>query len=206
MAPQNPEFVRLADYMTTGMHQDPATGWSITGMDVKPFPEDPAEQRVVRRLINSGMVEAAGTAEHEEAHPEEYEEKSEEEAEAARMVEIVQAAAGKKSGPVQEHKLRAKEQERAARVVAARVRATLEEQGIDPDEIAGLDADTLAGVADNERRAALVAEQEEDFEEPEDEEERLAQQQERTATRAPAGTKKTEPSKKAKKKKASASS
>lgn len=64
----DPEFVRLAERLTTGMLADLYSGWSISGYDVKRFPEGDAAARFVRENLNAGKLEEASQAEWDEVH------------------------------------------------------------------------------------------------------------------------------------------
>lgn len=170
----NPDFVRLADHMVHGLVVDmDGTGWSLSGYDVQPFPEDSQAARFVRQKINAGIIEPASQAEYDEAHPEADDD--EDEKEANRMVALVRAAAGR-GGAQQEHKVRERENARGTNVQQARAVAKLREAGFEPED-EDADLDTLEYEADLARREAL----EEESEVTDD----PAEQQERTATRAP---------------------
>lgn len=169
--PNNPDFVRQADYMVTGMTVDMDTGWSISGYDVVEFPEDRDQARFVKRNLNLGRLEAATQAEYDEAHPEV--EVDEDELQAERFVRAVNAAQGR--GGTQEHVLREREGKGAARLRRARAVARAEEEGYDVDE-----GDDIEYVTDRQRRQNIIDQQQEDGLDTDDPEE----QKERTATRA----------------------
>lgn len=68
---QDPQYVRLAVRMQTGMLVDTfGSGWSISGMDVRKFPEDSNRkaQKFVRAELNDGKLEPASLAEWDEVH------------------------------------------------------------------------------------------------------------------------------------------
>lgn len=169
-----PEYVRLADHMVHGLVVDMETGWSISGYDVKEYPEDADQAKFVRQKINAGIVEPATAAEYEAAHPQE--EQDEQAAEAEHLVQLVKAAAGR-GGGAQEHKMRAKHQGSHSEVVRQRQLATLRAQGVDVDD----DEADLDFAEDKARREAAAAEAEENDELNDDPE----AQKERSATRAP---------------------
>lgn len=171
MSPTNaPDYIRLADHMVTGLVVDMETGWSISGYDVQPFPEDREQARFVKRRINAGIIEPATKAEFDEAHPDV--EEDEDEVAAERMVRLVQAAQGR--GGTQEHVIREREGRGAAKLQRARARAKAEEEGYDLED--GQDADFAA---DQARREAIVSDQEDDGLTDDD----VDAQKERTATR-----------------------
>ena len=67
MAKKDPKFVRITDPLRRpGLYDVQASGWSITGKDVKEFPEDEAAQKFVRRQIRDGNIEPCSRAEYEE--------------------------------------------------------------------------------------------------------------------------------------------
>lgn len=74
--PNDPDYVRLTHRLTTGMLADVlgGSGWSISGMDVKEFPEDEDQARFVRAELNSGKLEPCSRAEYDEVHDEDEEE------------------------------------------------------------------------------------------------------------------------------------
>lgn len=192
----NPEYVRLADHLVHGLIVDTdGTGWSISGLDVKPFPDNREEARFVKRQLNAGKLEAAGVAEYEEAHPDGDEEAGDAEA----FVEAVRAAAGR-GAPRQEHKLRADLKGKQDRMRAARFAATLEREGVDLDEDDDLEAMIESERQARRREALLDSQTDED-----DEDDDPAVQKERTATRPAAGAKKATKAKKAAKKRRAAS-
>lgn len=60
MATEDPQYVRLASRLTSGTQVDLNTGWSISGMDVKPFPKENSEAaRFVRSRMNRSILEPA---------------------------------------------------------------------------------------------------------------------------------------------------
>lgn len=170
--PQNPEYVRLADHMTSGLCVDMETGWSISGFDVKEFPADREQARFVRRKLNAAILEAASLAEYEEAHPQV--EEDDEEKEAQHLVDLVKAVSQR--GGRQEHVTRAKLTEQHRAVKASRLKAKLEDEGIDSDDFS---PDEMEYESDRARRQALVDEAEEEGLTDDD----VEAQKERTATR-----------------------
>lgn len=188
---KTPEYVRLPERLVHGMMADTISGFSIAGYDVVPFPEDPEQARYAKRQLNAGNLEPAIEAEYEEAHPEAFEDEDDDEREAARMVEVVRAAAGKKDGPMQEHKFRQRIEGRQAAVQSKR-----REVDADDDEFDG-SVDARRARRSQQRRERVLEVQRDEIESDDPEE-----QEERTATRAPAGTPKA--SKKASKAKKAA--
>lgn len=69
MPNEDPQYVRLATRLSKGMVCDVmGSGWSISGLDVRKFPEGNVAQRYVRAQLNAGKLEPASKAEYEEAH------------------------------------------------------------------------------------------------------------------------------------------
>lgn len=65
----DPQYVRLATRLSRGMVCDvKGSGWSISGLDVRKFPEGNVAARFVRAKVNAGVLEPASKAEWEEAH------------------------------------------------------------------------------------------------------------------------------------------
>lgn len=172
MSPTNaPEFVRLADHMVHGLVVDMESGWSISGYDVKEFPEDREQGRFVKKAINAGKLEPATQAEYDEAHPEVEEDDDTRQAE--NFVRLVNAAQGR--GGTQEHVLRARESGQATKLRAARARAKAEEEGYDIDDDA--DEADIDYASDQQRREALISDAEDDgllTDDPEEQKERTA--------------------------------
>lgn len=180
-----PEYVRLADHMVHGLVVDMETGWSISGYDVVPYPEEADQGKFVRQKINAGIVEPATAAEYEAAHP--AEDEDEQASEAARLVELVKAAAGRGGGQ-QEHKMRAKHQGSHAAIQRQRNIARLREQGVEIDDDEAADqADAEIEFAVDQARREAIAEDAADNDETNDDPEA---QKERSATRAPRKAKK----------------
>lgn len=165
----NPKYVRLADHMVNGCCVDMESGFSISGYDVQPFPEEDRDaSRFVRRKINAGVLEPAGQAEYDEAHPEEEEDEN---ASAARdFVAAVKAVDAK--APSQEHLVRQKHGDRLSRIKAARASANDEDDDYERESA---------------RREALINEADEGDLNTDDPE----QQRENTATRPAQTAKKT---------------
>lgn len=70
----DPEFVKLAERLTTGMLADVhGSLWSISGYDVKRFPEGEVAARFVRENLNAGKLEEADQEEWDEVHSGELE-------------------------------------------------------------------------------------------------------------------------------------
>lgn len=182
---KNPEFVRLADHMVHGLCVDMDSGFSLSGYDVQPFPEEREQQRYVRRQINAGVMEPASQAEYDTAHPESDDDDSDEDAD--RFVEAVKAASGR--GGKQEHRLREKETGKHEAIRGARERAKLAEAGYDVDE--DEDADDEDFLEEQERREAIAAQQEEDGLDTDDPEEQKEATAERPAAKAEKSAKKT---------------
>lgn len=71
--PNDPSYVRLANRLSLQMVADISefgSGWSISGLDVKEFPEDIDAARYVRLKLGQGVLEPATKAEFEEIHDE----------------------------------------------------------------------------------------------------------------------------------------
>jgi hypothetical protein len=72
MAKNDPKFVRLAPRLSRGCISDVmASGWSISGLDVKPFPDGTngrakAAAKWVRRQLAAGVLEPCSKAEYED--------------------------------------------------------------------------------------------------------------------------------------------
>lgn len=65
----DPKYVRLATRLSRGMVCDvEGSGWSISGLDVRQFPEGNVASRFVRSKLNAGLLEPASKSEWEEAH------------------------------------------------------------------------------------------------------------------------------------------
>lgn len=63
----DPQYVRLASRVSNGTQVDLNTGWSISGMDVKPFPSDnTAAAAFVRSRMQRNILEPASAAEYED--------------------------------------------------------------------------------------------------------------------------------------------
>lgn len=61
------KYVRLRDGLHTGVLVDVESGWGISGMDVKPFPEDdPVAASFVSGRVAAGVLEGASKAEYDE--------------------------------------------------------------------------------------------------------------------------------------------
>lgn len=168
----NPSYVRLSDRMVHGLVVDMESGWSISGFDVKEFPEDREQARFVKQRLNSGVLERASEAEYDEAHPESDDEET---ADAQAFVEAVQVATGKRNVGRQEHRVRSSHQERQQAVRNARFAARLEEEGIDVDDF---DPDAYEYALQQKRRKQAIEEQSDEItDDPEE-------QKEKSATRA----------------------
>ena len=71
MPNDDPQYVRLANRLSRGILADvEGSGWSISGLDVKPFPEGTNAARFVRHALRDGKLEPASRAEHEEVQSE----------------------------------------------------------------------------------------------------------------------------------------
>lgn len=164
----NPKYVRLADHMVHGLVVDPETQWSISGYDVKPWPDDKEAARFVKKKINQGVLEGAAQAEFDEAHPEGEGDPSEHVDEAAAFVNAVREVQGRVTEP--EHLVQKRIAEHASRIKQARSDNT-DEDGT------GSDA---------ERRQALISQAEDEGAYDDD----PNAQKESTATRARGAAKK----------------
>lgn len=109
-----PKYVRLTNRLSTGLIVDMDSGWSISGRDVQPFPEDADQARYVKGRLNQGVLEPASEEEYDATHPDPEANLSDEERDAKRFVQMVEAA-GKKL-PVQEIKVRQELQRQAEKV------------------------------------------------------------------------------------------
>lgn len=91
----DPKYIRLAAARQLTMVADVlgGTGWSISGADVKPFPENDREKDYVRNLVRSGVLEPCSKAEYEEVQERNKEEFETEaaRAEAARALAVARA-------------------------------------------------------------------------------------------------------------------
>jgi hypothetical protein len=67
---EDPPYVRLANRLSRTILADigaaGSSGWSISGLDVKPFPKEDKAARFVRHELRDGKLEPAGKAEFEE--------------------------------------------------------------------------------------------------------------------------------------------
>lgn len=61
----DPAFVRLPERLLSGNWTDLATGFGVAGLDVKEFPDDPDEIRVVRDALRSQLLEPATRADYD---------------------------------------------------------------------------------------------------------------------------------------------
>lgn len=122
----DPKFVRLASRLTRGCCADVnGSGWSIAGLDVKPFPETnnargKAQAKFVRKMLGQGYLEPASRAEYED---------------------ILEARASLPLGDAlkQESRFQRAAEEATERIVASRNRATAadpveEDEDEDDDE------------------------------------------------------------------------
>lgn len=70
----DPSYVRLANRLSLQTIADISefgSGWSISGLDVKEFPEDTEAARYVRLKVGQGVLETASRAEFEEVQDDE---------------------------------------------------------------------------------------------------------------------------------------
>lgn len=70
----DPSYVRLANRLSLQVIADISefgSGWSISGLDVKEFPEDTEAARYVRLKVGQGVLETATRAEFEEVQDDE---------------------------------------------------------------------------------------------------------------------------------------
>lgn len=63
----HPEYLRLTNRLRRTCAYDLASGWGISGLDVRTFPEDPAAAKYALACIRDGKMEPASRAEYEEA-------------------------------------------------------------------------------------------------------------------------------------------
>lgn len=123
---ETPNFVRLANRLTSGMVTDMESGWSIAGLDVRTVPDkkkDPAARRFIRKALLDGRLEPASQAEWDEVH-----ETSQLEDEA--LMGRPQAGVG----GIQEAHVRRAAEEGSSRIKAARVAADAERNQDDVDD------------------------------------------------------------------------
>lgn len=166
----DPDYVRLSKRMSRGIVADIGkSGWSISGLDVKPFPEDDDvdEQKYVRRLVNNGTLEPCSKAEYEEVHPEASEDAdSDNDGEAfVRAVETVLSGGRRKNG-IQEAQVQKRIQRDHARLAAKRDEAEDSEDDEDDGE--------FITESPSERRARLIEAQKEAGLDTDDPEEQVA--------------------------------
>jgi hypothetical protein len=64
----DPKYVRLVDRMARSTQVDLVSGWSISGLDVKEFPEDSRAQAYIRDAIRRGTIEACSRSEYDEVN------------------------------------------------------------------------------------------------------------------------------------------
>lgn len=83
----NPSYVRLANPNAVSLRVDTVSGWSISGWDIKEFPDGQLSGSFVRRDLNRGVLEPATSEEFDLAHP-----PAPEENDAEAFVKAVQAA------------------------------------------------------------------------------------------------------------------
>jgi hypothetical protein len=83
----NPSHVRIADPNAVSLRVDILSGWSISGWDIKEFPDGQLAGNFVRRNLNQGVLEPATSEEFGLAHP-----PAPEENDAEAFVKAVQAA------------------------------------------------------------------------------------------------------------------
>lgn len=127
MSNNDPSYVRLATRLQNGIVCDvESSGWSIAGLDVKPFPEDKQAARYVRAQLNAGKLEHASKAEWEDAHDDSVEQEV-----LRQRPDYREKASGVQEGQIQQ--------------VAREARARIEEKlGVDADaefeELLELDA------------------------------------------------------------------
>lgn len=145
--PTNPKFVRLVDRLTNGMYADLDSGWSISGYDVKEFPEDNNQGRVVRSAIHSGILEAASQAEFDEIR------EADAELEANRQIE----SPVEKASNWQENRIQAQAKATRQKLQEARA-ADADDEDYDPYQGRSLLDRDISDEANEERRAALLEE------------------------------------------------
>lgn len=139
--PNDPQYVRLTNRLGLQMVADVTggSGWSISGLDVKEFPDDEDEAAYVRVQLGRGVLEPATKAEYEEVHDED---------DVSEVVARYTDPSGKK--PWQEAEVQAASRKRRV--------AIEESRELSEDELAEFeDEDEL----DAQRRQAIVEEQEE---------------------------------------------
>ena len=182
--PTNPKFVRLVDRLTSGMYADLDSGWSISGYDVKSFPEDDNQGRVVRAAIHAGILEAASQAEHDEIR------EADEAVAAQRQIE----APPEKLSNWQENRIQEAAKATRAKLREARA-ADAEDEEYDPYQGRSLLDRDLPASLDEERRAALLEEAEDEDLGTDDPEVQVA----RSTGQLPRGAKKAAKAKKSSK-------
>lgn len=142
--PRNPGYVRLRDSLSLGIQVDLASGWGISGKDVRRFPEDPVAARWARRMLNAGVLEEASKAEWDEVHEDDLVDPDDD---TPRVV-------FREEGPIPENKLRhLSDQARRRREEASKARrasppAEEESESVTDDAYSGLSKDELVSLAD----------------------------------------------------------
>lgn len=164
---KDPSYVRLREALAGSVLVDIETGWSISGMDVLPYPKDEAQRGFVKGKLRAGVLEVSSRAEYDEVHDDGQE------------VEIVYKT--EIEVPYQEGQVRQKADARRQKVQAARTAqsdrlasspwsgteedddddVSYEEDGLTPAEIAELSSDPKknAKAATKRKRSAARSRQ-----------------------------------------------
>jgi hypothetical protein len=98
---KDPSYVRLAAHRAQTVLADVrgGTGWSISGIDVKPFPTNPNEADFVRSYVRSGSLEPCSRAEYEEIQDLNDEEFDSEHDRSVAAAEFGEAVAASRAAP-----------------------------------------------------------------------------------------------------------
>lgn len=134
-----PKYVRLAERLTGQVLVDITSGWSISGLDVKEFPDKekyPRAARFVRDKLRRGALEPASSAEYEEV--EEVHEQSRQ-ALSDKLHELAEVGMADRLGLAvhQEASVQQQARERRERVRDKREQNTENADGDTPAEAAG---------------------------------------------------------------------
>lgn len=137
----DPSYVKLPQRLVGGLVADVDGGsqWSISGLDVRGFPEDPAAARFVRASLNAGKLEPATKAEWDEVHND------------AEVLKVVNSFRPKDKGFVE---TATNWQESKVQLAVNKARAALEASRLE-------DVEAALDELDDERRAEVIEDQNE---------------------------------------------
>lgn len=67
---KDPQYVKLADRLVRSLAVDPISGWGVSGLDIKEFPDEsrPAAQSWARTALQRGVLEHATAEEYDVVH------------------------------------------------------------------------------------------------------------------------------------------